>query len=1084
MKCIVHLCLWTVCLLWLSATYAQNGLKFGHVSVGDGLSHNAVNCLLQDRDGFMWIGTNDGLNRYDGHTFIVYRPDPAQPAQSLQSNRISGLYQDRTGQLWITTEGGGLHELNTQTGRVTPHPIVASNANRWNNQLAVYEDQAGRLWISTYNGLALYDRARRRFRLYPSPQADMPIKRMYEDGHHRFWVSTAKGLYTVDRETGRYTLLPAPVGAGDQPVFNAFCPAADGRLWLGTAGHGLFVLDLNQSPLQLRPYNPGGQIKPYVFLPAVQLDSRQQLWVGTTQGLQRINTRQHQVTTFLPDPDTPGAISSTSAQALYFDQAGTLWVGTDNGIDLLPARHKPLTSYQIRPATGTVNLAENRINVVLVDRQNRLWLSNNKSLYRVDKPGQSPRSIDPGRWGQTSQHRNAVLAMVPNGEAGIWIGTEDGLCAYEAGTDRFTLYPSDISAQFISRDPTGRLWIGSEGGIAAFDPITHHYTYYKHDPADRTGLPDRFVYTLLASHSGDVWVAINGRGISRLNPRTGHFTHYTAGPRAGQLTNNEVLTFFEDKAGILWVGTNQGGLNRLDPRTGLFSAVTTRQGLPSNRVVGIGSDASGNLWLSTNRGLCRYEPRTHKVRTYDVNDGLPSNDFMENAVFQQQHELLFGSRNGLVRVQTNHVREDQRPFQIHITEFRVLDKSRPLPGQGVELRYDENFISFEFSALTYELPALSRYMYRLEGVDPNWVMSGTRRFASYTDLPPGDYQFTVNATNNEGLWNKRGRSVRVLIRPPWWATGWAYGAYGLGALAGLVAFDRFRRRRIQHRERERAKERELAQAREIERAYHKLQQTQAQLIQKEKMASLGELTAGIAHEIQNPLNFVNNFSELSGELLTELEDEQSRAERNPELEAELLLSLKQNFQKIVYHGKRASSIVKGMLEHSRLSAGTRQAVDLNTMVSEYVSISYHGFRARQKNFNCLLQTELDPALGLVNVVPQDLSRVLLNLFTNAFYAVCAKQDHAQADYQPCVTVLTHRLTDCTEIVVRDNGIGIPDAIIQKIFQPFFTTKPPGQGTGLGLSISYDIICQGHNGTLTVASQAGQFTEFTIQLPVT
>jgi ligand-binding sensor domain-containing protein/signal transduction histidine kinase len=1073
--------LWICWLFWLPSGFAQNGIKFLHVSVRDGLSHNGVNCLLQDRDGFMWIGTNDGLNRYDGHTFTVYRPDPSQPGVGLRSNRISGLFQDRAGRLWITTEGGGLHELNTRTGRVTPYPIVASEANRWNNQLAAYEDQEGRLWVSTYNGLARYDPDHHRFLLYPSPHADMPIKRMYEDARHRFWVSTAKGLYIVDRNTGRYSLLPAPVGSGPQPVFNAFCPGRDGRLWLGTAGHGLFRLDLNRNPLQLERYNPSGQIRPYVFLPGVQFDEQQQLWVGTTQGLQRIKPDLDQVTTFLPDPDTPGAISSPSAQVVYFDQAGTLWVGTDNGIDLCPANTKPLTTYQIRPTTGTVNLPENRVNVVLVDHEKRLWLSNNSSLYRVAGPGQRPQLIDPGRWGQTSQHRNAVLAMFPS-ESGIWIGTEDGLYAYDTRTDRFTAYPCQISAQFISRDPAGRLWIGSHGGIAAFDPTTHQYTYYKYDPAHPEGLPDRFVYTLLASRTGDVWVAINGRGISRLNPKTGRFTHYTAGPQAGRLKNNEVLTFFEDKAGALWVGTNQGGLNRFDPQTGLFSAITTRQGLPSNRVVGIRSDDSGNLWLSTNHGLCRYEPGTRRVRTYDVNDGLPSNDFMENALFEQQGEILFGSRNGLVRVQTGNVRENQRPFQIHITEFRVLDKSRPLPVQGVELAYNENFVSFEFAALTYELPPSSRYMYRLEGVDPNWVMSGTRRFASYTDLPPGEYRFVVNATNNEGLWNEQGRSVRLVIRPPWWATGWAYTVYGLCAVAGLAAFDRYRRRMIQNRERERAKERELEQAREIERAYYELQQTQAQLIQKEKMASLGELTAGIAHEIQNPLNFVNNFSELSGDLLLDLEEEQRKAERDPNAEAELINSLKLNFHKIVYHGKRASSIVKGMLEHSRVSSGTKQPTDLNTMVSEYLNISYHGFRAKHKNFNCQIHTELDPLVGLIPVIPQDLSRVFMNLFTNAFYALQAKQQTTETDFSPLITVLTRQGPEATEVVVRDNGLGIPDSIIQKIFQPFFTTKPPGQGTGLGLSISYDIVTQGHGGSLTVVSQKGLFTEFTVRLP--
>lgn len=277
--------------------------------------------------------------------------------------------------------------------------------------------------------------------------------------------------------------------------------------------------------------------------------------------------------------------------------------------------------------------------------------------------------------------------------------------------------------------------------------------------------------------------------------------------------------------------------------------------------------------------------------------------------------------------------------------------------------------------------------------------------------------------------------------------------------------------------------------RELRQSLDTLRTTQNQLIQAEKMASLGELTAGIAHEIQNPLNFVNNFSDVSVELLDELTDEQQKAERDPGLEADLLADLRQNLQKIAQHGGRASSIVHGMLEHSRTSTGRREPTDINILAEEYFHLAYHGLRAKDENvatgrFSCELVRNFSPNLGLVTIVPQDIGRVLLNLFNNAFYAVRQRQKSALAGYQPTVTVSTVLGKDTVEIRIADNGSGIPESVKDKIFQPFFTTKPTGQGTGLGLSLSYDIITKGHLGALLVHSQEGQGSEFVIQLPIT
>jgi signal transduction histidine kinase len=299
-------------------------------------------------------------------------------------------------------------------------------------------------------------------------------------------------------------------------------------------------------------------------------------------------------------------------------------------------------------------------------------------------------------------------------------------------------------------------------------------------------------------------------------------------------------------------------------------------------------------------------------------------------------------------------------------------------------------------------------------------------------------------------------------------------------IVAAVATYRYQKQRIIRIERERAQKKELAQAKEIEKAYKELQTTQAQLVQREKMASLGELTAGIAHEIQNPLNFVNNFSEVNRELVEEMKSELKAGNHD---EAILIADdIADNEQKINHHGKRADAIVKGMLQHSRASSGQKEPTDINALADEYLRLSYHGFRAKGKSFNAEIKTEFDNTIVKINIVPQDIGSVLLNLYNNAFYAVTEKSKQQAGSYQPAVSVSTKKINDKVEIRVKDNGNGIPQKVLDKIFQPFFTTKPTGQGTGLGLSLSYDIV-KAHGGEIKVEQEEGVRTEFIVNLPI-
>ncbi|MGB5435104.1 MAG: ATP-binding protein, partial [Maribacter sp.] len=492
--------------------------------------------------------------------------------------------------------------------------------------------------------------------------------------------------------------------------------------------------------------------------------------------------------------------------------------------------------------------------------------------------------------------------------------------------------------------------------------------------------------------------------------------------------------------------------------------------------------------------------QTEQFSNYSVADGIQGQLFADGQYLKTSDgHFIFGGSNGLTIFRPEDVNKNSTPPKVFLTDLKLFNKSvvpgehsllkRPIyDTEEIILAHNQNNIAIGFSALHYANPSKNKYLYTLENYDNEWREGTSRQDAFYPNLEPGRYVFRVKAANNNGVWNEKGAVLHIIVTPPWWYTSWSYAAYALLFMCGVYGANRFFRNRVIVNERKKTQARELAQAKEIEKAYHKLEEshetlkaTQSQLIQSEKMASLGELTAGIAHEIQNPLNFVNNFSEVSNELIDEMNEEIENGDLD---EAKAIANdIKQNLEKINHHGKRADAIVKGMLQHSRSSSGVKEPTDINALADEYLRLAYHGLRAKDKSFNATMNTDFDESIGKINVVPQDIGRVVLNLITNAFYAVNEKKQKDN-NFKPMVAVSTKKIGNQIRISVSDNGDGIPDKVKEKIFQPFFTTKPTGQGTGLGLSMSYDIITKGHGGELKVETKEGEGTTFIIQFPTT
>jgi signal transduction histidine kinase len=450
--------------------------------------------------------------------------------------------------------------------------------------------------------------------------------------------------------------------------------------------------------------------------------------------------------------------------------------------------------------------------------------------------------------------------------------------------------------------------------------------------------------------------------------------------------------------------------------------------------------------------------------------------------------ILIGYENGFYDFNPDEIGFSNKPLTVNISDLLINNSKvsvglnsllqKPIEETNeIKLGYNQNNISFQFAAIDYRSPESNKYYTMLENYDNTWRDATGDKTAFYLNVPPGKYLFHVKAFNIDGT--KAEKIVSIVISPPWWKTWWAYVIYGLLFLLIVLGVHRVQQQRTIRIERQKAQVKELAQAKEIEKAYHDLRSTQAQLIQSEKMASLGELTAGIAHEIQNPLNFVNNFSEVNNELLMEMKE--AIAAGNLDEVKNIANDIIDNEQKINHHGKRADSIVKGMLQHSRVSTGQKVPTDINALADEYLRLAYHGLRAKDKFFNVKIQTEFDQGIGEINIVSQDIGRVLLNLYNNSFYAVTEKVKQLGDSYTATVSITTKQIDNKVEIRIKDNGIGIPQKVLNKIFQPFFTTKPTGQGTGLGLALSYDII-KSHNGEIKVETTEGEGSEFIIVLP--
>ena len=1111
--------LWFLALVMLFVLYPDPSLSaqsqkiyFEEVRTPEGNPLGKVVAITQDALGFMWFAdeSNRMLVRYDGSHMEYYRHDPDNP-NSPGGFKPHDLYTSPSGDIWIGyLEDGGLDRFDPYTKTFTHYrhdpDDPESLAN--NNVPSVFVDKDGMVWLATVAGLDRLDPTTGKFTHFShdpnnttSISSDV-VWRTYEDLSGTLWMGTGLpfpgepnigGLNRFDREAvtfTRYLANPEDPSSLNGYKITAMLEDSKGNFWVGTEGDGLHTLDRGTGRFTRHAFDPDHPEKlsrpalasmDYAFISFLLEDSAGQIWIGTVDnGINRYDPDSDKVTHFgksygfredvVANDHWKSFQESNSAWCAYAGQDGLIWISTETD-----------------PKLYKIDLFRN-------------------TIKKVNEPG--------------------INVFFEESSKVIWKGTSNGLIKEDLKAGTEILYqhrpedPGSLSTNLISaitQDQQGKLWVGTFNGLNVLDPEVGTFKRYMHDPDDSTSLSHPWVHDIKMDSRGDIWVSTDN-GLNRLNPNSEEFEVFLASPKDSPL--NHFGDIVEDPQGALWFGGNE--VRRFDPQTetfrnypisasgilidskanlwawnntGLFKFDPERDqfmdsGITSNnnRVI---SDSQNNLWIHNTNGILQYDTETGKITLFGGKYGvIGSNTSISFPPYgKEDGTLLFSMGNDFYQFNPEDFwqSKDTSHLYANLLEISGSDdesgSSISLLGynkkeEALTLAANQNAFSIWFSAIDFRGSGNTPIQYMLEGYDNEWVQGSAEFPAHYAQVSPGDYTFRLRTVNSSsGIPSEN--SVQLKILPPWWATWWAYALYALILVFGIWLVHRYQRKRVLRSAREKAQRRELAHAREIEKAYTDLKQTQTQLVHAEKMASLGELTAGIAHEIKNPLNFVNNFSEVSRELLEELMEELQKGD-TAEVNA-IAGDVIQNLEKISHHGQRADSIVKGMLQHSRSSDGKKAPTDLNALADEYLRLAYHGLRAKDKSFSAVMETDFDPDLPEVKVVPQDIGRVLLNLLTNAFYAVNDQNQKEQEGYEPTVWVKTRKTKAGVEISVRDNGGGIPEPIRNKIFQPFFTTKPTGQGTGLGLSMSFDIV-KAPRGELGVKSREGEGTTFTIALP--
>jgi PAS domain S-box-containing protein len=803
---------------------ASPPLRFTHLTTDNGLSQGRVFAILQDRQGFMWFATRDGLNRYDGNTFVVFKHNPEDPA-SLSSNYILSLLEDNQGCLWAGTENGGVNRFDPATERFTRYRHDPQNSNSLSGDMVrcIVQDHRGHLWFGGDTGLNQFDPATETFTRHPNDSAGQPIgliNAIVADRHDDIWFACDRGLFHLDLQSKQITRPPA---APDRMSAVSIHEDKAGNLWLPVESPIAGLIKYDRQTEQFTSYAlEAGAVGPE--LSNLLDDGQDGFWMPSNQGLYHFDRQTGRFTRrFQHDESNPESLTDNRVLSLYRDRAGLLWVGTmDGGINILNFRQDQFGCCRHDP-TKTNSLSPGRVCAIYQDTNGVVWAGfRPHALDRLDRTtGQITHYLPGPDSENTLSQGNYLVGICRDTQGYLWLGGwGSGLNRFDERSGRFKHYrhdPNDSNSLAsdhvltVYEDRSGNLWVGQYGGLSRLDRATEQFINYWPDPSEPVNLRNS-VDALYQDRSGVLWLGTWEGVLSRFNDQTKTFVNYKPDARdPHRLNGGAIYAIHEDRAGTLWVGAADG-LYRFDRKNETFTRYTENQGLPSSAITGILEDNAGRLWLSTKKGLSRFDPQTETFRNYDAADGLQDNDFSQGCYAQGQNgEMFFGGSKGFNAFFPENIRDNPYMPPVVLTDFQLFNKpvaigkDSPLKkavnvADQITLRYDQEVFRLRFAALSFAQPLENRYAYKLEGFDQDWRSTDAGdHSATYTRLAPGSYTFRVKASNNNGVWNEQGTSIKITVIPPWWMTWW-FRTSAIASLLGLAfTVYRWRVRNIQRR---------------------------------------------------------------------------------------------------------------------------------------------------------------------------------------------------------------------------------------------------------------------------------------------